>query len=68
MVQGTFEPGFKLKLHHKDLAICKKMVGKSGFSSSIVDKTLADYQILMEQGFDNEDISALYRLHNKGEI
>lgn len=64
MVQGTFEPGFKLKLHHKDLAICKKMAEKSEISSDIVDRTLADYQMLMEQGFGNEDISALYRVHN----
>ncbi len=62
MVQGAFEPGFKLKLHHKDLVICKKMAEKSEVSSSIVDKTLVDYQMLMEQGFGSEDISALYRL------
>lgn len=67
MVQGTFEPGFKLKLHHKDLAICKKMAEKSEISSDIVDRTLADYQMLMEQGFGNEDISALYRVHNREE-
>jgi 3-hydroxyisobutyrate dehydrogenase len=66
MIKGTFEPGFKLKLHHKDLAICQKMAEQCGVSSSIVDKTLDDYQQLMVQGFGDEDISALYRL-KKGE-
>jgi 3-hydroxyisobutyrate dehydrogenase len=67
MIQGTFEPGFKLKLHHKDLAICQKMAEQSGISSGIVNKTLKDYQQLMTKGFGDEDISALYRLKRGGD-
>ncbi|MCK5192119.1 MAG: NAD(P)-dependent oxidoreductase, partial [Methylococcales bacterium] len=62
MTKGTFEPGFKLALHHKDLKICQKMAQESGAPVSLVEKTLYDYEQLMEQGFGDEDISALFRL------
>ncbi|MCK4843022.1 MAG: NAD(P)-dependent oxidoreductase [Methylococcales bacterium] len=62
MTQGTYEPGFKLALHHKDLKICQKMAEQADISIPLVDKTVADYQQLMEQGYADEDISALYRL------
>lgn len=62
MTRGTFEPGFKLALHHKDLKICQKMAKQTGTSINLFEKTLGDYEKLMEQGFGEEDISALYRL------
>ena len=62
MMKGTFKPGFKLALHHKDLTICHNMAQQSKVSISLAEKTLCDYASLMEQGFGNEDISALYRL------
>ena len=62
MVKGSFKPGFKLGLHHKDLEICRQMAAKKGFASSIINKTLDDYKLLIDQGFQDEDISALYRL------
>jgi len=62
MTKGIFEPGFKVALHHKDLAICQKMAEQSGSSSEVVNKTLLDYEVLMKQGYGDEDISALYRL------
>jgi 3-hydroxyisobutyrate dehydrogenase len=62
MTQGRFAPGFKLALHHKDLLICQQMAQQVGASSTLVDKTLADYEQLMAQGYGDEDISALYRL------
>ena len=62
MTKGTFEPGFKLALHHKDLKICQKMAQQTGASIKLLEKTLTDYEKLMEQGFGGEDISALYRL------
>jgi 3-hydroxyisobutyrate dehydrogenase len=62
MTNGTFEPGFKLSLHHKDLKICQKMAQQTGASLSIADKTVSDYERLMAQGLGDEDISALYRL------
>ncbi len=62
MTKGTFAPGFKLALHHKDLKICQKMARQSNMSLPSIDKTLGDYEQLMDQGHGDEDISALYRL------
>ncbi len=62
MTKSKFEPGFKLALHHKDLNICKQMALQTGVSTFIVDKTVADYEKLMQAGFGDEDISALFRL------
>ncbi len=60
MVAGCFDPGFKVALHHKDLAICRAMGG--GRPLPIVDLTLENYQRLIDQGYGAEDISALYRI------
>ncbi len=62
MTQDSFAPGFKLKLHHKDLKICQQAAWKSNCCSGVVDRILEDYETLMEQGYGDEDISALYRL------
>ena len=62
MTQGTFAPGFKLALHHKDLKICQDMAAQKGFSIPLTDMTIADYEQLMAEGYGDEDISALYRL------
>jgi 3-hydroxyisobutyrate dehydrogenase len=62
MTRGEFNPGFRVKLHHKDLLICQAMAGKSGFDSRVIDSILDDYDLLMQQGHGDEDISALYRL------
>ncbi|MGH8513911.1 MAG: NAD-binding protein, partial [Gammaproteobacteria bacterium] len=60
MVAGRFAPGFKVALHHKDLAICRAMGG--GRPLPIVDLTLENYQRLIDRGYGAEDISALYRI------
>ncbi len=62
MTQGTFAPGFKLALHHKDLKICREMAAQAGFTIPLSDATVSDYEQLMAEGFGDEDISALYRL------
>lgn len=62
MTQQTFSPGFKLKLHHKDLKICQTMVEQVNFNSTVLDNTLRDYNQLIQQGYGEEDISSLYRL------
>lgn len=62
MLRGSYEPGFKLALHHKDLGICKSMGEKTGRNWPMVEMTLLHYQKLMEQGHGDEDISALFRL------
>ncbi|WP_290650936.1 NAD(P)-dependent oxidoreductase [Aquisalimonas sp.] len=61
MVKGTFEPGFKLGLHHKDLTICRHMLDTMNVALPIVEMTLKHYERLMAAGHGDEDISALYR-------
>jgi 3-hydroxyisobutyrate dehydrogenase len=65
MTNGTFVPGFKLHLHHKDLKICQGMAKKIDFAMPLSDMTVAHYEKLMAQGFADEDISALYRLKSQ---
>ena len=63
MLADDNDTGFKLNLHHKDLTICKAMLEETdNVSLPLVDATLRQYQQLMEQGYGDEDISALYRL------
>lgn len=66
MVQNKYDIGFKLKLHHKDLKICQEMAQKNLAKLNLVEKTLTDYERLIDKGFAEEDISALYRLKKKG--
>ncbi|MFM8341336.1 MAG: NAD(P)-dependent oxidoreductase [Methylomonas sp.] len=65
MSQSSFNPGFKLALHHKDLLICQQMAQQAEIPSPLTDTTLADYAQLIQQGHGNEDISALFRLKRK---
>lgn len=65
MVRCEFAPGFKLALHHKDLAICKAIAEQRGVTLPVVEMTLAQYRRLMDAGFGDEDISALYREKRK---
>jgi len=65
MIKDTFIPGFKVALHHKDLKICRQMAAQCGVLSVLTDMTLADYEKLIEKGYGDEDISALYRLKRK---
>lgn len=62
MTHGSFAPGFKLALHHKDLKICQTMAAHSDYPIPLADQTVLDYDQLMALGFGDEDISALYRL------
>jgi len=61
MTQGTFDPGFRVALHHKDLAICKQMAEHFDVALPVIEMTLIHYRRLMEAGFGDEDISALFR-------
>jgi len=62
MTSGTFDPGFRVALHHKDLKICQAMAAADHVQLPMIEMTLVHYERLMEQGFGDEDISALYRL------
>ncbi|MFP5507484.1 MAG: NAD(P)-dependent oxidoreductase [Gammaproteobacteria bacterium] len=61
MVRGEFPPGFRVALHHKDLAICKAIAERHGVSLPVVEMTLIHYRRLIEAGHGDEDISALFR-------
>ena len=62
MTQDIFAPGFKLALHHKDLKICQTMAAQSDIAIPLADMTVINYEQLMNDGYGDEDISALYRL------
>ena len=62
MVRGSYPAGFRIRLHAKDLGICRDMAARFGVSLPVVDSMLAEYAALIEQGFGDEDISATHRL------
>jgi 3-hydroxyisobutyrate dehydrogenase len=62
MVRESYPAGFRIKLHAKDLGICRDMAARFGVSLPVVDSMLAEYAELMAQGFGDEDISATHRL------
>jgi 3-hydroxyisobutyrate dehydrogenase len=61
MVEGRFAAGFKVALHHKDLEICRRMAASLGVALPVVEMTLIHYRRLMQAGYSDEDISALFR-------
>ena len=61
MVNNVYQPGFKVALHRKDLEICQQMAAALGVALPVVEMTLIHYRRLMEAGFGEEDISALFR-------
>ncbi len=66
MLEGKFEAGFQVALHHKDLKICEQMAHAKGFvAPPVVQNTLADYDCLMQEGWGQEDISVLFRLKQR---
>jgi len=62
MMRGTYPAGFRVKLHAKDLGICRDMAARFGVSLPVVDSMLAEYAELVAQGHGDEDISAAHRL------
>ena len=62
MVAGLFDPGFKVALHHKDLLICQQMAHQQGREYGVINQTLSDYRLLLDGGYGDQDISALFRL------
>jgi len=61
MARDEFEPGFRVALHHKDLAICQRMAAAFDVALPVVEMTLIHYRRLMAAGYGDEDISALFR-------
>lgn len=65
MLRDEFKIGFKLALLHKDLKIVRDLGVAAGTDRTVVEKSLADYAVLMAQGYGEDDISALIRLKRK---
>jgi 3-hydroxyisobutyrate dehydrogenase len=62
VVRDAFPAGFRVRLHEKDLKICRDMAAQFGVELPVVETTLAQYQQLIAQGHGDEDISVLFRL------
>jgi 3-hydroxyisobutyrate dehydrogenase len=62
MVRNDYPPGFRVRLHEKDLRICRDMAARHGVQLPVVEATLLHYRRLIEQGHGDEDISTIFRL------
>jgi 3-hydroxyisobutyrate dehydrogenase len=65
MANNNFPAGFRVRLHDKDLKICRDMAARHGAVLPVVESTLEEYAKLIAQGYGDEDISAIYRLKTK---
>jgi len=62
MIRGEYPAGFRIKLHEKDLRICRDMAAASGVALPVVEDVLREYADLIARGYGDEDISAIHRL------
>jgi len=62
MAKMAFPAGFRVRLHDKDLRICRQMAAAHGVRLPVVESTLAEYAELIRTGHGDEDISTIYRL------
>jgi 3-hydroxyisobutyrate dehydrogenase len=62
MAKNSFPAGFRVRLHDKDLRICRDMAAQRGAHLPVVESTLQEYAKLIAAGFGDEDISSIYRL------
>jgi len=62
MLRGEYPAGFRVRLHDKDLRICREMAARHGATLPVIETTLADYAQLLAAGHGEEDISTIFRL------
>ena len=62
MVRGSFPAGFRVRLHEKDLTICRDMAARFGVALPVVERMLGEYAELVARGYGDEDISSTFRL------
>jgi len=62
MARGVYEAGFRVRLHEKDLRICREMAARHGAALPVVETTLSDFARLLAAGHGEEDISTIFRL------
>jgi 3-hydroxyisobutyrate dehydrogenase len=65
MVRGAYPAGFRVRLHAKDLGICRDMAARFGVTLPVVERMLDEYAELVARGYGDEDISATYRLKSE---
>jgi 3-hydroxyisobutyrate dehydrogenase len=65
MVRNSYPPGFRVRLHQKDLKICHDMAARHGVQLPVIEMTLHHYRRLIELGYGDEDISTLFRLKDE---
>lgn len=62
ILKDSYPAGFRVRLHEKDLKICREMAARHGVQLPLIEMTLVHYRRLIEQGHGDEDISTLFRL------
>lgn len=65
MIRGEFPAGFRVRLHEKDLRICRDMAAAHGVALPVVEDVLREYAELIRRGYGDEDISAIHRLKDE---
>jgi 3-hydroxyisobutyrate dehydrogenase len=65
MIREAYPPGFRVRLHAKDLRICHDMAAAFGVELPVVERMLGEYATLIEQGHGDEDISTCFRLKDQ---
>jgi 3-hydroxyisobutyrate dehydrogenase len=65
MVRGSYPAGFRVRLHAKDLGICRDMAARFGVTLPVVERMLDEYAELVARGYGDEDISSTYRLKSE---
>lgn len=62
MARGSYPAGFRVRLHAKDLTICRDMAARFGVALPVVERMLSEYAELISRGYGDEDISSAFRL------
>lgn len=62
ILRDSYPAGFRVRLHEKDLKICRAMAACHGVQLPLIEMTLVHYRRLIDQGHGDEDISTLFRL------
>lgn len=62
MARGSYPAGFRVRLHTKDLTICRDMAARFGVALPVVERMLGEYAELIARGYGDEDVSATFRL------
>ena len=65
MIREAYPPGFRVRLHAKDLGICHDMAAAFGVELPVVERMLAEYAQLIAEGHGDEDISTCFRLKDR---